>query len=615
MKRQKPKFKIIVKQVALAGLAAIGAASASAQSTAVTPMFSNIYVYGDSLSDTGNLGRFTNGGKLVWADYIAAAFGKTMAPAYSYATGKAVLGSGNGFAIGAARVNDTPRGPLTILGTGSQINDSIRRGLDKEALHLVWIGGNDLDAQLRAVVAGGTTTAAATGMIAAAQGLVQQVGVLQAAGAKNILVMNLPNLAATPMVAAFGAQGQQLAGLLTDTFNGTLKAGMSGKNVIQFDVYTLFNDIIANPMKYGFSNNNSPVCGTVDSAACSLPSNGFLFADSLHPSTYAHSLLGEWVAGALRSTSDTAGLAAMAGATPLGRSGAQWRTVENRTRNFQNNGQKGDVMYVAGDYADARVNAANGAEAASGETFSGAIGFDTTVGTNMLVGASFGVENAPFTLANKGGSLRYKESTLTAYFSYLVSNCYLNGLASYGDLNYTTQRNVVIGPLSAVEHAAFGGKHSGLKLQMGYRMKSAGLNHGPFAGYDWENVDIDGFSEGTSATAVSVSSQSVKQSHLRVGYEVSAETAWGSATARPFAQLSYDYQLNNDTRSYSAGMTSTGTQMPVSLRSEAGGYGKVAVGVNSRLGNKTEIGVSLGTTFSNPAGRDQSFNVVVSTAF
>ena len=614
MKHQQPKLKTIVKQMMLAGLAVFGAAAANAQSTP-PPLFPNVYVYGDSLSDTGNLGRFTNGGKLVWADYIAATFGKSIAPAYSYATGKAVLGTGNGFAIGAARVNDTPRGPLTILGTGSQINDSIRRGFDKDALHLVWIGGNDLDAQLRTVVAGGTTTAASAGMVAAAQGLVQQVGLLQAAGAKNILVMNLPNLAATPMVAAFGAQGQLLAGILTDTFNSTLKVGMTGKSIIQFDVFTLFNDIIANPMKYGFSNNNSPVCGTVDSAACSLPSNGFLFADSLHPTTYAHSLLGEWVVGALRSTSDAAGLAAMAGATPLGRSGAQWRTVESRTRNFQNNGQKGDVMYVSGDYADTRTNTASGAETASGETFSGSVGFDTTFGANLLVGASLGAENAPFTLANNGGTLRYQESTLTAYFSYLASDVYLNGLASYGNLNFTTQRNVVIGPLSAVEHAKFGGKHSGIKLQLGYRMKSEALKHGPFVGYDWENVDIGSFSEGTSATAISVSAQTIKQSHARVGYEVSAESAWGSATARPFAQLSYDYQLNNDTRSFSTGMAATGTLMPVSLRNESGGYGKVALGVNSKLGNKTEIAISLGTTFSNPAGRDQSFNVVVSTPF
>lgn len=92
--------------------AAIGmiAAFALSETTAVfansTP-FSRIIVFGDSLSDTGNLyllsggyppapyaeGRFSNGP--IWVEYLAAALGMSLAPDDNYAVGGATTGHEN----------------------------------------------------------------------------------------------------------------------------------------------------------------------------------------------------------------------------------------------------------------------------------------------------------------------------------------------------------------------------------------------------------------------------------------------------------------------------------------------------------------------------------------
>jgi outer membrane lipase/esterase len=623
--------KYSIKRKALSQvLACAFVVSAAPAVMAQTPLlpYSKVVVFGDSLSDTGNLGIWTNGAtaadKKVWAQYVAAAFGKTITPAYTLGATGFTLGTGNGFAIGGAQTGDVALGeaPAGLLGTGTQVtNYTSRAAVDPKALHLFWIGGNNINARLRTAlgaIGAGTPAeaagaAAVTGISADAKTAATQVAALKAAGAKNIVVMNVPDLARVPVTigtaASFGPLGAQILGLantLSTTYNQQLTANLAGMNVIQFDTFTLFNGLLNNPAAYGITSATTPICA--DANACNLAaSNQALFADGLHPTTYAHSLVGDWVAGALESTSTGAGISSTAATVPLGRSGAEWRTVDNRTRGFQNFGGSGKTtFFVAGDYADAKVDGVGGVQIADGSTRTGTIGFEKAISENTLLGITLGYEKVPFTFTGNTAKLEYGELMATGYMSHKMGNMYVSGLASLGFLDFDSQRNVSIGPLTTVQRASFGGNHVGVKVQAGYQMRSGGFVHGPFVGLDYERALINAFSENASPSAIAVGEQTAKQAHARVGYELATDMG----AVRPYLQVSYDHQYLKNNRTFISGMASTGTFVPVTTENEVGGFTRAAAGFSTKLGDAGDLSVGVSSTFSNPAGQDTAINVV-----
>ena len=182
----------IFTRTALATALALGlAAPAMAQ-------FSNVYFFGDSLTDMGSYkpvlppgtGMFTTNPGPVWAQPFAQSFGFSASPANQ---------GGNDYAYGGARVTLSPGYPATAptgaaVPVATQIQQLLAKGpLDSNAIYSVWAGANDLFVQLSDVQSGAITAAQAQANLAtAATQLAQQVGVLRAAGAQYILVGNIP---------------------------------------------------------------------------------------------------------------------------------------------------------------------------------------------------------------------------------------------------------------------------------------------------------------------------------------------------------------------------------------------------------------------------------------
>jgi phospholipase/lecithinase/hemolysin len=249
--------------------------------------YSALYVFGDSLSDNGNIvdpnyrpsfpyadGLFSNGP--VAAQYLASNLGL---PLFDFAVGGATTGLGNPDVL-----------TMPNSGVMSQVLGFAGLhpfGIDPNALYMVWAGPNDF---LNSLDPAATITDAVTN-------IVTEIAILNSLGAQRFLVPNMVNLGATPL-------GSQMPGasLLSMAFDAALSAALPSY-VTQFDTFGLLNDVVANKENYGFTNVTDPCFdGTT---VCSDPSK-YLFWDSLHPTTAAHQLLAAEFANAVPEPTSTA---------------------------------------------------------------------------------------------------------------------------------------------------------------------------------------------------------------------------------------------------------------------------------------------------------------------
>lgn len=319
--------------VALAAGLALGSATAAAAP------YTDFYVFGDSLSDTGNValvsggtvppapyfnGRFSNGPN--WADRFAAEgslFTSTQTPLLP----GSVLGNvGDNYAWGGARTYGHSNPALnSIARLSSQIGAfaSQHAGVaDPDALYVIWIGANDMqDAVVAAATAyqnaliGGATPAAAqlialplinSAVTVAISNINSAISSLLALGADEFLVANLPDLSLTPRLAPAGLFAQYAS----TSFNAALLALLQTRpgTAHLADIQSAYNELLGNPAAYGFTNTTAP-CYTGDDitftpntgTVCANPDQ-YVFWDTFHPTAAASAWIEAEMVSALAAT-------------------------------------------------------------------------------------------------------------------------------------------------------------------------------------------------------------------------------------------------------------------------------------------------------------------------
>ena len=126
-------------------------------------------------------------------------------------------------------------------------------------------------------------------------------------GAQNILIMNLPNVGATPRWNG-SPDSYEEGETRSITFNLALDSALldfidehPGVTTYTCDIYALFNEIIEHPGLYGFSNVDS----TNPNFGVSFDnSDSYLFWDDEHPTTEAHRLIADHVNLLLKNDPD-----------------------------------------------------------------------------------------------------------------------------------------------------------------------------------------------------------------------------------------------------------------------------------------------------------------------
>ncbi|PZV07010.1 MAG: hypothetical protein DCF32_08335 [Leptolyngbya sp.] len=287
--------------VILLNVEAANLTAESFQTQALVPSFNSLTVFGDSLSDPGNLfglmgffpplpyseGRFSNGD--LWVDYLVSDIGLAPGEVQNFAVGGATTGRDNGLdplisSLTGTEVNlpgllDEVDSYLSSLGGGSA---------NPDGLYVVWAGANDLFNLP-------SDPAAIPDFIAASvKNIATAISQLSARGADTFLVPNLPNLGLTPRTLGNGTSAQAIA--LSQAFNAglantleTLEQSLPAAiDIIPVDLFGLTTEIIGAPTEFGFTNVTDPLLnqGLLDDP-------GYFWWDQQHPTTTVHELLAD----------------------------------------------------------------------------------------------------------------------------------------------------------------------------------------------------------------------------------------------------------------------------------------------------------------------------------
>ncbi|HSO19349.1 MAG TPA: SGNH/GDSL hydrolase family protein [Desulfosarcina sp.] len=243
--------------------------------------FPEIVVFGDSLSDSGNLlffdeqpepdpqlyyqGRLSNGP--VWVEYLAEPQRLDAA-----LTDLALAGAQSDGLI-----------PPGLIEQVTVYVAAVGPPLAADTLFVIWVGGNDFLND-------------GDGFASVVANIDQAVESLVQAGAMHLLIVNLPDLGAIPdtlgtpeadQATAFTNDFNQALGALLDQFS----VDYPGVGFYLFDVFSYFETVRAEPDAFGFVNATAPspnfaVEDNFDGA-------GHVFWDERHPTTRMHALIAD----------------------------------------------------------------------------------------------------------------------------------------------------------------------------------------------------------------------------------------------------------------------------------------------------------------------------------
>ena len=487
-----------LRNAAAAALAV--AAFGVAASAASAQTYNRLVVFGDSLSDNGNLYAATGGGTPTSPPYFEGRFSN--GPVFTellgfdagrYTAGAPVTGSVN-YAFGGARTDSAANPP----GMRNQLLAYTGAGGTFGANDLVSIlgGANNIFQ----AVPGAAVSPNPTGVIgpvatAAAADIDFIVDSVATAGAGTILVGNLPNLAITPQFnQGPGAPAAPLANYAGTTFNGALlnnllatAADQPNTNIIMMDLFKIGTTLAADPARFGLTNatdscfNGVTVCANPDS---------YLYWDGVHPTAAGHRLIARLANDYLY----------------YGDLGAQ-STVQAETAfrqredllDLSSEGLSGRAAWEAGTHMtfgaigdSIETDARDAVAEAKATGWGGRVGLDHVMSDSMR----FGFAGTFRTADVEAGPMAFDVETYAfdAYAGWRSGNMFVNGVVGASIDQYDEITRVT--SLAPVVHTGqTDGGSLGARVQGGLWFDMGGIALSPRAAVSFVSTDVNGYVE------------------------------------------------------------------------------------------------------------------------
>ncbi|MFN4288450.1 MAG: autotransporter domain-containing protein [Brevundimonas sp.] len=567
--------------VAAAAMMAAAALAASAGS-ADAQTYGRLVVFGDSLSDNGNLfnatgglqppsppffqGRFSSGP--VWAELLGFNLAQVGGP---------VTGS-IGYAYGGARTDLSAFPPgmraqlAAYLGAGGTFAQS--------DLVAVWGGANNIFQGLPVAGADPNPPAVINNVaLSAATDISTLVTQVAGAGAGTVLVANLPRLSATPQFR--NTPAAPLADLAVGTFNSALYQGLLGvagaspnTNIILMDVNKAGEAVVANPLRFGFTNITDPCFNGM--TVCSNP-NSYFYFDGVHPTATGHQFLAS-LANDYLYYRDRGAASGVQGETGLRR---RWDSLDAASGSLSaREWRTGNAVT-----AEARIETGSwDARGVVGETeiegYDVRFGFEGGMGDQVRVGVTGSIAVADVVV----GPTRFDAETvgIDLWAGWRSGNVFVTGAAGASHDSYDNiQRATGIGPI--VHTADTSGTSYGWRVQAGMWFDAGGLAFSPRATLGWARTSVDGYIEQGAAAQHRVFDRDISAAFAEVTLRAEGDLFAGT---RFFAEGGYRDVINYNADDVLVGIANNPARpLAIDIGDPWGGQGVLNLGVETDLGS------------------------------
>ena len=393
-------------------------------------------------------------------------------------------------------------------------------------------------------------------MAQAAANMVAAVGALQAAGARYIVISDLPDVGNTPLGNSLPGLSTVLNGL-SDNFNAELAAGLKaqGGNYVLLNNRLLLSEVRADLARYGFDpavdqtavcfdGGNCPLDATYGLGTANADPSRLLFNDQVHPTTAVHQISADYIYSILSAPAEVSLLPEM------GRSALRnhLQMLDNELTTQRSNWQSTGTWrtFVQGGYNSSQYDGFGGGD---GDSPTLAIGVTDRVSENWLAGLSLGLAQNSLTLGDGDSDYDMRSYLATAFASFQQDRLFADFSASVGYLDYDSlDRSFALGVAERTEKGSTKGTVWGVAAKSGFNLMQIGdpLQFGPFIGASYQKVDVDGYSEkGSSSTALSFDDQHLDSLRLSAG--VFGNYALTERT-RLFADVAREVEQKDDER-------------------------------------------------------------------
>lgn len=580
--------------------------------------FDNFFIFGDSLVDTGNLfqvtgnrippsppyfnGRFSNG--LLWVETLGSKLGISASATNNFAFGGATSGTFNALSplVGislpgglALQINSFTTAPATP---------------SSKTLYVLWAGANDylvLPPQLRT-----------TDTTAVVNNLSNAVTAITAKGGQNIIVVNLPDLGKTPQERLQPTASSLSA--LTNSHNSKLNLTLQGiaqnrnLKIIPIDAYALFNEVLAEPAKYGFTNVTESCFNQAAGTLCSNP-NQYLFWDGIHPTTAGHNLIGEYAYSVLNAPQSVLSQASIA----LNVARRQTQSLDTRLLALRSI-PKTPSMPRTGVFVEGDLNFGEKDDNVTekGYEFSNTgvtVGVDYRITNNVALGVAVGYTANNTTLNNNLGKVQIDSYGVSAYTSFAKENFYANGVVSYAQNSFNISRKTNFDNRTATANPD--GDQFSVGVNSGYNIKTGNASLGPTVGLRYNRVNIDSYTEKDAGSLnMTVKSQEAESLVLSLGAQASVAINAGQAKVIPQVRVSYEHEFADDSREI---VTELVTQPGIPMRANTAkpdrDYVKLGVGTQVQFSDNFSGAIDYETVIGRKDFSDQAVKAEVRFQF
>ena len=569
--------------------------------------FSSIVAFGDSYADIGQIweimemppplaystGRFSGGTNYV--DTLSSIYGISQD---NYALGGAQTGSLNQY--------------LGLPGFTYELQKLQESGnvIASDALVTLNIGGNDARDyyQRPSPSMGGISSAAEISANQATAGINALVG----AGAKT-LVFTAGNVADLPETINFSSSAVDVGFAYSQAYNDLMqqnlsKVAASGVRVEYVDLARIESNIKANPSLYGLKDASASPESNLGNPE--LVNQYLFYLDKVHLTSAGFAIVADYIANRLNAPETFASSCELG----FGVADAFVDTMFDRLDLFnvataKSSGASGIgsnswSVFVQGNGVVSNRSSRENSKGYHSDHFGTTLGLEYRPTFETMVATAYSFDNPSLNLSQNGGTTSADANQLGLYGTCTQKNLFLQGLVSYGWLNYSNSRSGVVSKITATPD----GKTFAAALKGGYLFDVASsVRFGPIAGLTYVQAHVNGYSEnGDQVLTLSLNEQTAKTVLGSVGAQARCAFDLGSTKLDSYLNCTVENNFEGSDRviQYSATSAPLIVNSWTSTGAPNHAFVRLASGANANLTNTISVMLNLSQTIGQPGGND-----------